>query len=50
MALTARAFGGMRTMPFPAWWLAGVVFIGVELIAHAALQARGQRSFFNGRG
>jgi hypothetical protein len=30
--------------------VAGVAFIGVELVAHAVLQARGRPSFFTGRG
>jgi hypothetical protein len=50
VVLTARALGGIRPTRWPAWWLAGVAFIGVELVAHAALQVRGRRSFFNGRG
>ena len=50
MVLTARALGGIRLTHWPAWWLAGLGFIGVELVAHAALQARGRPSFFNGRG
>lgn len=50
MALTARVLGGVRPTHWPAWWLAGVAFIGVELLAHAVLQARGRPSFFNGRG
>lgn len=50
MALTARALGGTRSSHWPAWWVGGVVFIGVELVAHAVLQARGRPSFFTGRG
>ena len=50
MLLTARAVGGIRLTLWPVWWLAGVVFIGVELVAHTVLQARGRPSFFNGRG
>jgi hypothetical protein len=50
MVLTARALGGIPLTRWPAAWLAGVVFIGVELVAHTALQARGRPSFFNGRG
>jgi hypothetical protein len=50
MVLTARALGGMRLTYWPAWWVAGVVFIGVELVAHTVLQARGRPSFFTGRG
>jgi hypothetical protein len=50
MALTGRVLGGIRLTRWPAWWVAGVVFIGVELVTHSALQARGRPSFFNGRG
>jgi hypothetical protein len=50
MMVTAHTLGGMRLARWPAWWVAGVVFIGVELIAHAVLQARGRPSVFNGRG
>ena len=50
MLLTARALGEMRLTHRPAWWVAGVVFIGVELVAHTVLQARGRPSFFSGRG
>lgn len=50
MVLTARVLGGIGVTDWPAWWLAGVVFIGVELIAHAVLHARGRPSFFTGRG
>jgi hypothetical protein len=50
MVLTGRAIDGIRLSRWPAWWFAGVVFIGVELVAHAGLQARGRPSFFNGRG
>lgn len=32
------------------WAVAGMGFIAVELIAHAALHARGRPSFFNGLG
>jgi hypothetical protein len=48
--LTARALSGFRLTQWPAWWVAGVGFIGVELVAHMALQARARPSFFNGRG
>ena len=50
VVLRSRALAAIRPTRWPAWWLAGVVFIGVELIAHLALQARGRPSFFNGRG
>ncbi len=50
MVLTARGLYGFRLSQLPAWWLAGVVFIGVELVAHTVLQVRARPSFFNGRG
>jgi hypothetical protein len=50
MALTGRALGGIGLTHWPAWWAAGVAFIGVELVAHSVLQARGRASFFTGRG
>lgn len=50
MILTARAVVGVWPTPSLAWWLAGFVFIGVELVAHLVLQLRGQPSFYNGRG
>jgi hypothetical protein len=53
MALTAQALGE----PWPAQWsvwracgLGGLAFIGIEGVAHLALQLCGQPSFFNGRG
>lgn len=50
IALTARALAGIRLDQWPAWWVAGVAFIGVELVAHTVLEARGRPSFFTGRG
>jgi hypothetical protein len=50
MALTAGAIGGLRFRQQPAWWLAGLAFIAVELVAQGALQLRGRPSFYNGRG
>jgi hypothetical protein len=49
MGLTAMA-AGFRPVHRPAWWLAGVVFIGIELVAHLVLQLRRRPSFYNGRG
>jgi hypothetical protein len=49
IALTAMALG-IRLAHWPPWWLAGAAFIGIELVAHLALQARGRPSFYNGRG
>lgn len=50
MVLTARFGGRIHPTQWPAWWVAGLVFIVVELVAHTVLQARGRPSFFNGRG
>ena len=44
MSLTARL------RHWPAWWIGGLAFIGVELVVHLALQLRGRPSFYNGRG
>lgn len=50
MRLTAMALAGFRPAHSPAWWLGGIAFIGIELIAHLVLQLRGRPSFYNGRG
>ena len=50
MCLTAMALAGFRPAQWPAWWLGGLAFIGIELVAHLVLQLRGQPSFYNGRG
>jgi hypothetical protein len=50
MALTARMLAVFAPDQWPAWWLGGVAFIGLELVVHLALQLRGRPSFYNGRG
>jgi hypothetical protein len=50
MRLTAMALAGFRPARWPAWWWGGIVFIGIELVAHLGLQLRGRPSFYNGRG
>jgi hypothetical protein len=50
MQLTSIAINGSGVVRWPAWWIGGVAFIGVELIAHLVLQIRGNNSFYNGRG
>ena len=50
MGLTAMALAGFRPAHWPAWWLGGLAFIGIELVTHLALQLRGRPSFYNGRG
>ena len=50
MALTAKVLAGFLRDQWPAWWVGGVAFIGLELLVHLALQLRGRPSFYNGRG
>jgi hypothetical protein len=50
MGLTAMALTGFRPAHWPAWWLGGLAFIGIELVAHLVLQLRGRPSFYNGSG
>jgi hypothetical protein len=33
-----------------SWWLAGIAFVGVELLIHLGLRARGQPRFYDHRG
>ena len=40
----------LRRAQWPGWAFAGVALIGIELVAHLALQLRGRPSFYNGRG
>lgn len=54
LALGARLTAMLIFARPPAAWLpwavAGSVFVGVELLAHAVLQLRGRPSFYNGLG
>jgi hypothetical protein len=50
MDLTAMALAGFRPAQWPAWWVGGIAFIGIELVAHLVLELRGRPSFYNGRG
>lgn len=50
MALTAIAIKAGRPLRPAAWWIGGLGFIAVELIAHLVLHLRGRPSFYNGRG
>lgn len=50
MILTARTLAWFRSAHWPAWWVGGLVFIGIELTAHLGLQMLGRPSFYNGRG
>ncbi|MEO8624101.1 MAG: hypothetical protein ABI625_23680 [bacterium] len=48
--LTARLLFHNQTLVWLTWATAGAVFVAVELVAHAALHARGRPSFYNGLG
>src|SRR5436309_8639986 len=48
--LTANVLIGPPRTSLSMWCVAGVVFIGIELVAHVGLERRGRPSFFNGRG
>ena len=50
MGLTAMALAEFRPAHWPAWWLGGLAFIGIELVTHLVLQLRGRPSCYNGRG
>ncbi len=50
MGLTAMVLAGFRPEHWAAWWLGGIAFIGIELVAHLMLQLRGRPSFYNERG
>lgn len=50
MLLTAKSFAGFESARWPAWWLGGLVFIGVELVVHLVLLLGGWRNFYDGRG
>ena len=50
MLLTAIALTGFHPTRWPAWWLGGLAFIAIELVAQLPLQLRGRPSFYNGRG
>ena len=46
---TLAALTGRGSGQWP-WWAGGVGFVGVELLIHQLLRARGQASFYNGLG
>lgn len=50
MGLTAMALTGFRPAHWPAWWIWGFGFIGIELVAHLALRLRGLSNFYTGLG
>ena len=50
MQLTVAITTGAPLAPRAAWWMGGVAFIGIELVAQLTLQLRGRPSFYDGRG
>jgi len=46
---TRTALTGRGAVSWP-WWTGGLGFVGVELVIHLLLQARGLPSLYNGRG
>jgi hypothetical protein len=52
IAIRLSLFALTRIMPsrWPVWWLGGFAFVGIELMAHLALQLRGRPNFYNGLG
>lgn len=50
MMLTARLLDSMGRVHWPAWWVGGVAFIGIELIVHLILLMSGKPNAFNARG
>jgi hypothetical protein len=50
MRVTAMALAALPTMTSLSWWLGGLGFVGIELVAHLVLMARGRPSFYDGLG
>jgi hypothetical protein len=50
MHFTAILVRAPRPLPMSAWWIGGFAFIGLELVVHLALHARGRSSFYGERG
>jgi hypothetical protein len=47
MRLTATALVAPRAGHWPAWWVGGLAFIGIELAVHVVLWLRGRPSFYD---
>ncbi|MEP6733022.1 MAG: hypothetical protein ABJE10_20435 [bacterium] len=48
--LTMRVSPLTNANSLPQWWVAGLLFIAIELVAHVALALRGRPNFYNGDG
>jgi hypothetical protein len=49
MAITARTLTGLGVRALP-WWVGGIGFIGVELVAHLGLRSLRRPSVYDGQG
>jgi hypothetical protein len=49
MRLTSTLLDTHRRPWWPAWWLGGLAFIGLELVVHALLYARRRPNFYDDR-
>lgn len=47
---TAMVLAALPTMAWMPWWLGELGFVGIELVAHLGLMARGRPSFYDGLG
>lgn len=50
MRVTETALRGNQPSRWPAWWVAGLAFVAIELVVHLVLRVRGKPSFHDGRG
>jgi hypothetical protein len=50
MLLSARLLTGSWPARQFAWWVAGLAFVALELVAHVALHLRGRPSIYDGQG
>ena len=50
MRLTAILLTEFPRARWPAWWIAGLAFIGIELVVHFMMMLRGRPNFYTGRG
>jgi hypothetical protein len=50
MRLTTQGLTVFPLRAWPAWWVGGLAFVGIELVAHLALRLRGHPSFIDARG
>lgn len=48
--VTAMFLVNFPASRWPAWWVGGAAFVGVELVVHGVMQLRRRASFYNGRG